>query len=256
MICIALTSSDVLMVTSNGEDLTLPNLNDLKQIEDNITIIHISDNEHVVHVGATTRLPANFTLVNIRYVLNYLDFDTAVRVIYYQQLHQYYTSHKYCGSCGNMTIRQTKNKFVFCEQCQHEIYPHIAPCIMVRIHRGDEILMARGVGFAKGRWGLIAGFLEIGETLEDCVVREVREEVGLEISDIEYVASQPWSFPSTTIMVGFTARYKSGEIVIDTTELLEAGFFAKNNMPGYPSSKYSLASKLINDFINEYPPAQ
>ncbi len=251
MLYIALTQNDILMIGNDEHSPMLLGLSEIKQIEGISSILHKSDTEHVVVLNDESLLPKYFSIINIRFVLNHVDIDTATRIVYYQQLLQYYTSNKFCGSCGVATIRQNTNKFVFCSNCQSEIYPRIAPCIMVRIHKNNDILMARGVNFPKGRWGLIAGFVEIGETLEEAVIREVKEEVGLEICEINYWGSQPWSFPNTTLMVGFTANYKSGELVLDNTEIEEAGFFNATNIPGTPSSQFSIAAKLINDFLKK-----
>ena len=250
MLYIILIKDDIIMIEDRDGNFSLPNFNDLQQIEKYATVLLSSEAEYVVTLTDVMYLPSNFKPTNIRFVLNHIDLSTTLRVIYYQQLNQYYIANVYCGRCGNQTNRQTRNKFVFCSTCDSEKYPHIAPCIMVRIHRGDEILMARGVNFPPNRWGLIAGFVEIGETLEDAVAREVKEEVGLEIKSIRYWGSQPWTFPSTTLMVGFTAEYAGGEIKLDPVEILEAGFFTRDTIPGMPSSRFSLASRLINEYLD------
>lgn len=251
MLYIVLTQTDILMVTSEEQNnvLSLPTRDNIAQLEDFTQVLSSNDTEHVLVISNSSGIPSNFKIINIRFVLNHVDFNVATRVIYYQQLFQYYCSNKYCGKCASPTIRREKTKFVFCPSCASEIYPHIAPCIMVRIHKGNDILMARGVNFPPNRWGLIAGFVEIGETLEEAVFREVKEEVGLEIENLKYWGSQPWIFPNITLMVGFTATYKSGDIAVQPNEIIEAEFFSRNNIPGMPSSKYSIASKLINDYL-------
>ncbi|MFO0320003.1 MAG: NUDIX domain-containing protein [Neisseriaceae bacterium] len=186
MLNIILAKDDIIMCEREGGTLSLPNSQDVIQLEKITEVLFVDDSECVVTIIDVSQLPSQFKLMNILYVLNHVDFYTTVRIIYYQQLFRYYTSNVFCGSCGSKTDKQLNSKFVYCNVCEHEIYPHIAPCIMVRIHKDDEILMARGVNFPPGRWGLIAGFVEIGETLEEAVIREVKEEVGLEISDIKY----------------------------------------------------------------------
>lgn len=196
-------------------------------------------------------LCSSLQLINIRQALNSFEEDLINTIAYYLQLYLYYTSHKFCGNCGNTTTLQQNNKFVICNTCNNPVYPHIAPCIIVRIHDAeDNILMARGVNFAKGVWGLIAGFIEIGETVEEAVRREVKEEVGLEITDIKYWGSQPWPFPSNSLMIGFTAKYQAGTINIDPVEIEQAAFFSRSNLPGGPSASYSIASRMINEYLN------
>lgn len=251
MLYIVLAKNDIIMCENGNGIFSLPNDMHIKQLEPNIEVLFANEAEYVVTIVDEQQLPDHFKLMNIRYVLNHIDFNITIRIIYYQQLFQYYIANTFCGRCGTRTIKQTKNKFVFCSSCENELYPHIAPCIMVRIHKGDQILMARGVNFPPNRWGLIAGFVEIGETLEEAVIREVKEEVGLGITDINYWGSQPWTFPSTTLMIGFTAHYASGEIVMDTNEIIEAGFFNRKTIPGMPSSKYSIASRLIDDYLQQ-----
>ena len=120
--------------------------------------------------------------------------------------------------------------------------------MIVRIRKGDYILMARGLGFTPGAYGLIAGFVEPGESIEETIHREVMEEVGIRITNIQYVGSQPWPFPDS-LMMGFTADYLSGEIVVDYTELETAGWYRYNELPGLPSSRLSLSSQLIQSFV-------
>ncbi|MFN7095477.1 MAG: NAD(+) diphosphatase, partial [Burkholderiales bacterium] len=189
--------------------------------------------------------------INLRQALNHFEEFTVSQVVYYQQLAHYYTTHKFCGICGRLTQRGRKNKFVMCHSCNTEIYPHIAPSVIVRIHKDDSILMARGVNFPVGVWGLIAGFVEIGESLEQAVKREVKEEVGIEVTNIRYWGSQPWPFPNNSLMMGFTADYVSGTITPQVEEIGAAGFYSRDNLPGMPSISYSIASKMITDYLQQ-----
>ena len=139
-----------------------------------------------------------------------------------------------------------------CEHCGKEVWPQLATAIIVLIHKGEnEVLLARGRNFKSDFFGLIAGFVETGETLEEAVRREVREEIGLEINNIRYFGSQPWPYPSG-LMVGFNADYVSGEIHVQREELQKAGWFHRDHLPKLPE-KLSIARKLIDDWLLNTP---
>lgn len=154
---------------------------------------------------------------------------------------------KFCGVCGGQ-MRFHTDISKRCEQCGKEVWPSLATAIIVRITRGDEILLARGRNFRSDFYGLIAGFVETGETLEEAVCREVKEETGLSVKNIRYFDSQPWPYPSG-LMVGFTADYESGELHLQREELKKAGWFHRTHLPNLPE-KLSIARRLIDDWIN------
>jgi NAD+ diphosphatase len=134
-----------------------------------------------------------------------------------------------------------------CPECRQEYYPRISPAIIVRITRGDEILLVHARNFRGDYYGLVAGFLEVGETLEDCVRREVMEETGLTITNLRYFGSQSWPYPSG-IMLGFTADYVAGEVHLQREELSKGQFFDRNHLPAIPK-RLSLARVLIDDWL-------
>jgi len=153
---------------------------------------------------------------------------------------------KFCGMCGGQMHFHTDIS-KRCEMCGKEVWPSLATAIIVRITRDDEILLARGRNFKRDFYGLIAGFVETGETLEEAVRREAMEETGLSITNIRYFASQPWPYPSG-LMVGFTADYAGGELHLQREELKKAGWFHKTNLPNLPE-KLSIARRLIDDWL-------
>ena len=162
----------------------------------------------------------------------------------------YWNEHSlYCPHCGTRT-RQQETIMKKCPSCGYEIYPPIATAIIVLIHKGEEVLLVRAHNFRGDFYGLVAGFLEPGETLEQCVRREVIEETGLEIENIRYFGSQPWPFPCG-LMVGFEADYKHGEIKLQQEELADARFFNRHNLPPIPK-KMSIARHLIDHWLNQY----
>lgn len=158
-------------------------------------------------------------------------------------------NHQYCGHCGAPTYHNVGNFERLCTNCGLGAYPRISPSVMVLIQKGDDLLLARSPHFLPGAYGLIAGFVEAGESLEEALHREVMEEVGLAIKNVTYFGSQSWPFPDS-LMVGFIADYAEGEINIDNVEIIEANWYRYDNLPGYPSTSVSLARKLIDYVVD------
>ena len=152
-------------------------------------------------------------------------------------------NHRYCGKCGTLTNRKPHEHSMTCPACGLVSYPRISPAVMVLISRGDELLLARGHRFKPGVFSALAGFVETGETLEQCAAREVREEVGLEIANLRYFGSQSWPFPDS-LMVAFFADYAGGTIQPDPSEIEDAGWFSRNALPTLPEPM-SLAWQMI-----------
>lgn len=171
------------------------------------------------------------------------------------QLVRFYQDHHFCSRCGTKTEMHIVDTATVCPRCDYRQYPRIQPCIITAIVKEDngtpKILLAHHQrAKASGMYGLIAGFVEVGESLEQCVHREVAEEVGLSVNNLRYIASQPWAFPSN-LMVGFVADYVSGEINIQEDELIHADFFAFDNLPKIPN-KGTIAFELIEFVKTEY----
>jgi len=152
----------------------------------------------------------------------------------------------FCPRCGTATQRIENEWGKRCPRCRYEHYPHLHPAIIVLVHDGDRVLLARKRGWVEGRYSLIAGFVDNGESLEAAVRREVREEVGVQVDAIQYVGSQNWPFPSQ-MMVGFLARYAGGEIVIDRQELDDARWFPRDQLPNRPS-RHSIAGFIMDHY--------
>jgi NAD+ diphosphatase len=191
-----------------------------------------------------------FSFEGLRQVYGRIDeelFWIATRAI---QIIEWAKTHQYCGRCGVPVRDRDAERAKECPQCGLLFFPRLAPAIIVLIERGDEVLLARSRRFIGGMYSVLAGFVEPGESLEETVVREVREEVGVRITDVTYFGSQPWPFPHS-LMIGFTARYAGGEISIDPSEIEDAGWFRVDHLPPLPG-KISIARKLIDSFITRH----
>lgn len=157
--------------------------------------------------------------------------------------------HRFCGMCGTATELATDEPARRCPACGALFFPVVSPAVIVAVTRGDELLLAHNRNFPPGMFSLLAGFVDPGETLEQATVREVREEVGIEIGGLSYVESQPWAFPNS-LMVGFRARYAAGEIAADGKEIEEAGWFRRGALPQIPQPG-TVARRLIEAWLRE-----
>lgn len=211
---------------------------------------HFNEVEYFcAEIKEDTLLNNDFKIVSLRQALSMIYPDQyAMGVKAYSVMH-WDKNHQFCGRCATPTIHRAPHFERFCPACLLSFFPRISPSIIVLIHRGNELIMARSPHFAPGIYSLIAGFVEIGESLEEAIHREVKEEVGLQVKNITYFGSQPWPFPDS-LMLAFTAEYDSGELVIDNVEIEDAGWYRYDNLPGRPSMPISIASKLLDNFIN------
>ncbi|WP_054742240.1 NAD(+) diphosphatase [Cellulosilyticum ruminicola] len=164
------------------------------------------------------------------------------------QLLEWDNNTKYCGRCGNLYTRKEDERAKVCKKCGRIEYPRISPAIIVGVTKGEEILLAHNANFAEGLYSIIAGFVEQGETLEAAVKREVYEEVGVKVKNIQYVSSKPWS-TGDSLMLGFTAEYESGEITVDEKEILDAGWYNKEKLPPVLPLPITTAREIINRLI-------
>ncbi len=166
------------------------------------------------------------------------------------QLLEWDRTHQFCGRCGAPTVSKTTERSRECPACGLGAYPRVAPAIMSLIRRGpEEILLARSPRFPPGMWSALAGFVEPGETLEQCLEREVLEEVGVRVGNVRYFASQPWPFPHS-LMIAFVADWKSGEISVDPLEIEAAQWFKIRDLPQLPNS-ISISRRLIDAVVAE-----
>lgn len=156
-------------------------------------------------------------------------------------------SHRFCGVCGTPTVLQAGERARVCPACDHSSYPRLSPAMMALVWRPGALLLARSPHYSKGMYSALAGFVEAGESLEDCVHREVGEEVAVSVTDLRYQGSQSWPFPHS-LMVAFTARYDGGVIVPQPGEIEHAAWFPLDDLPGIPP-RFSIAGRLIRDTV-------
>lgn len=166
---------------------------------------------------------------------------TATHIAHWESL------NKFCGRCGNVTIRGNKERSIICPKCGNVVYPRISPVVIVAVHNGDKLLMAHNIDNPNPRLFLISGFVEIGESLEQAVHREVMEEAGLRVKNVRYFSSQPWAF-SDSLIAGFTAELDGNDTIrMQKEELSEAMWVKREDIPEYETD-VSISCCLIEDF--------
>ena len=165
------------------------------------------------------------------------------------QILRWEKSSRYCGSCGGTLSRIAGGWGKGCPTCQALRYPAIQPCVIVLIHRPGELLLVRKAEWPLGRYGLVAGFVDLGEALEETLLREVREETGITVKNIRYIGSQAWPFPSQ-LMAGFSAEYAGGDLCVDCHELEDARWFSLDDLPELPPPR-SIARYLLNQHLGQ-----
>lgn len=200
-----------------------------------------------VDLGDDFEPPAGFELLALRQAYGrvpYAEFRLAGAA--FQKL-DWLRSYRFCPRCGHRTRRHARHEAMECTVCGRLHFARVEPAVIVLVERAGRILLARSPRFKDGFYSTLAGFVEPGETLEECVHREIMEEVGLRVGRLRYFGSQPWPFPCS-LMVGFTARYEGGEIRPDPAEIDDARWFAPDDLPPLPP-KMSIARALIDDFL-------
>ncbi len=188
--------------------------------------------------------PAGMRFVGLRSLFFKVPDDLLALAARAFQVVDFERNHRYCGRCGAATLARDHERARECPACKLVAYPRVSPAMMALVTRGRQLLLARAHRFAPGMFSALAGFVEPGETIEDCVRREVREEVGVEVADITYFASQSWAFPHS-LMIAFTATHAGGDIRLEDEEIAEARWFDVDDLPKLPMG-VSIARRLID----------
>ena len=226
------------------ENLQLP------KVEKLASDLHIHHNDHVIARDLLEHesVPDGYQLIPIRELIQLwstTEFLQASRAV---QLLEWRRNHKFCSHCGHATEIHSKEYAMVCPACGYHQYPRVQPCVITIITKGDdELLLAKSAHNKSNMYGLIAGFVEVGETLEEAVQREAFEEVGVKLKNICYMSSQPWPFPSN-LMIAFHAEYDSGDIQLQVEEISDAQFFKFDQLPEIPF-KGSIAHSMIMQII-------
>lgn len=201
----------------------------------------------VVRLAADSILPPEYETVPFQGPDTRLDNSLATIAGRASQIMHWERRSRFCSHCGAELERITASWGKRCPLCGDEHFPHIHPCIIVLVRRGAELLLIRNAAWNTGRFSLVAGFLDFGESLEECVQREVREEAGIDVKNIRYVGSQCWPFPSQQ-MIGFLADYAQGELKPDGVEVVEAHWFSEEALPAPPGSKRSISRWIMDNY--------
>ena len=255
MLWFVFCKSDIMLEKSNG-GYTIPRGNECPLPMKPWTTVHnispMEDGEEVktIVVDAPPTSYPQYEMHSLRESFHLISRALYLKAGKCQEINYWDSQTKFCGICGApMKLHTDISKR--CTECGKEIWPLLATAVIVLIHKHDtdEILLLRAKNFRGDHYGLVAGFVETGETLEEAVHREVMEETGLTITNLRYFDSQPWPYPCG-LMVGFTADYVSGEIHIQEEEIRNAGWFRRDNMPNIPD-KMSIARRLIDTYLSE-----
>jgi NAD+ diphosphatase len=253
------TDSALWFIFDNGSILTrikadryrIPDTADLETLE-----VEFS---HEIYLGSLDGQPCyagalennnladeNFKLRNLRALFGKIQDEFIWIAGRANQLIHWHLTHRYCGKCGQETEDKADERAKICPGCNYINYPRLSPAVIVAVVKEDRILLARNKRFKYPFYSVLAGFVEPGESLEECVKREIKEEVGIIVKNVRYFDSQPWPFPDS-LMIGFIADYAAGEITVDGSEITEAVWFSRDNLPNIPP-KISIARQLIDWF--------
>ena len=239
-----------LLWKTSGDEFEMPQKNDFPEISDKTRSTFLFTFNDVPCFLIWDELETN----NPQFIYKEIDFFRTIRQqelawvsLVGFQLKDWYSQNKFCGKCGTGTEKKPDERALICPNCHTVVFPKISPAVIVAIICKDKILLARNSNFRGNWYSLIAGYADIGESLEETLVREVKEEVGLDIRNIRYYDSQPWPL-SGSMMIGFVAEADENQpISIDGQEISEAAWFQKGNLPKHPST-ISIAGEMIEKF--------
>lgn len=244
-----------LMITAGQGDRAIPRRSALLELTGELVRTNYLGNfagEHIyaAELGAEALAPDGFGFQTLRGLYGVVDDQVFALAGRAAQILEWDRSHQFCGRCGSPTETMATERAKRCPNCGAMSFPRLSPAVIVLVEDGDNVLLARHTRSTDGMYALLAGFVEPGETLEEAVRREIREECGVEVDRISYFGSQPWPFPHQ-LMIGFTAQYAGGEVKIDGIEIADAQWFTAQAMPKVPP-RLSIARKLIDAYAAKH----
>jgi len=251
-------NEDRMLIKLSSEKVLFPNENDIQILNlslENIDTLTIKNHKEFMYgrISETSQLPASFKLLHIRSLIGNLETETFNLAAKAFHLMNWNETHNYCIKCGTLVNYKKDEQAKICPSCSYISYPTISPAIITAIIKDNKILLAHNAQFPKDLFSVIAGFLEPGETFEACVKREIYEEIGIQVKNVKYFASQPWPFPNS-LMVAFVCEYESGEISVDGVEIEEANWYSPSDIQNVSSIpvKGTIARRLIDWFLDNY----
>ncbi len=241
---------NAVLCRKNGTAVCYPTLEQLEAAPGDCTFLFsIDDVDYFLLRSARYHVPDGFSLENITLFRTALPGDLAFAGFVAWQLYNWYNDNKFCGRCGQLLIPSDKERMLACPGCGNTVYPKISPGVIVAITAGDRLLMTKYAGRTYSNYALVAGFTEVGETVEQTVEREVMEEVGLKVKNITYYKSQPWAF-SSSLLCGFFAEVDGDTAVtLQTDELASAEWFTRDQIALKPD-RLSLTREMMMVFKN------
>jgi NAD+ diphosphatase len=247
---------DRMLIRVSGSSLLIPLITDSDPLLSGTVrkqYLGMMDNVHCYAADIDSRgpvIPDDMALISLRALFGKLS-DDLIRVAFraFAIMH-WDRASQFCGQCGGPARLSEVERVKVCTVCGLKSYPRISPAVIVAVVKERQILLGHSNRFPQTFYSVLAGFVEPGETFEECVRREIKEEVGVDIKNIQYFSSQPWPFPDS-LMVGFTAEYSGGEICVDGEEIVDAGWFTPENLPEIPG-KISISRSLIDWFVEKY----
>lgn len=241
---------NTLLMKIEGESFKLPQQSDFRNITDSSDVTFLFTLNHVSGFILWDEAQTNegqFEYKEISFFRTIPQKEIGWISVVGLHLRNWYIEHRFCGKCGARTYHKPDERALTCPDCHTHFFPKISPAIIVAIISKDKILLARNANFAAGWYSLIAGYVDVGEMLEETVIREVKEEVGLDIKNIRYYKSQPWPL-SGSLMIGYIAEADENQpIVTDDKEIVEAAWFSRDNLPNHPTNA-SVGGELIEKF--------
>lgn len=242
---------NALLLKSSGEDLSLPRKKELAECSEDGIFMFTFNHVHCFLIWDCPKFENrdySYHEIQFRNPFSQKEMDWVSGVAL--QLKNWYLLHKFCGKCGTPTVQKKDERALLCPACNTILFPTISPAIIVAILSKNKILLARNVNFPEAYYSLVAGYVDVGESIEETIVREVKEEVGLTIKNIRYYKSQPWPF-SGSMMIGFIAEADEDQAIkVDNIEIMEAAWFDRHNLPNHPRER-SIAGEMIEKFKND-----